>query len=74
MKSASFIIAALIASVSASEGDTITAPVAGTDAPKEPNNFWLHVDAARSGSSSGFRVCYKKTSPCILATGSDDPS
>ena len=40
MKSASFIIAALMAAVSALKGDTT--PVAGADAPAEPKNFWLH--------------------------------
>ena len=34
------ILAALMATVSASKGDTT--PVAGADAPAEPKNFWLH--------------------------------
>ena len=44
MKSASFIIAALMAAVSASSGDTT--PIAGADTPKEPNHLWLHGDDA----------------------------
>ena len=48
MKSASFIIAALMAAVSASKGDTT--PVAGADAPKEPNNLWVHPDGTHKGS------------------------
>lgn len=48
MKSASFIIAALMAAVSASKGDTT--PVAGADAPKEPNHLWVHPDGTHKGS------------------------